>query len=72
VRDLTGNMPTLPGVLPDYSAPIVSTAIDGARELATARWGTPSPVFVLKARNSDPSVTNMRKVVSHLCSQDTR
>ena len=39
MRDLTGNLPMLPGVFPDYSAPIVRTAADGVRELAMARWG---------------------------------
>ena len=28
MRDLTGNLPMLPGVFPDYSAPIVRTAAD--------------------------------------------
>src|SRR6202453_2601890 len=49
MRDLTGNMPMLPGVFPDYSAPIVRNASDGVRELAMARWGVPSPVFALRA-----------------------
>ena len=39
MRDLTGNLPMLPGIFPDYSAPIVRTAVDGVRELAMARWG---------------------------------
>ncbi len=42
MRDLTGNMPTLPGIYPDYLAPIVRTAADGVRELTMARWGMPS------------------------------
>src|SRR5580704_16577267 len=64
MRDLTGNLPLLPGVFPDYSAPIVRTATDGVRELALARWGMPSPVFALKGRNSDPGVTNVRNAAS--------
>jgi hypothetical protein len=47
MRDLTGNLPMLPGVFPDYSAPIVRTAVDGVRELAMARWGIPSPTFAI-------------------------
>jgi len=39
--DRTGNLPPLPGVLPDYSAPIVRNSAEG-RELAMARWGMPS------------------------------
>ena len=54
MRDLTGNMPMLSGVFPDYSAPIVRNASDGVRELAMARWGIPSPVFAFRGRNSDP------------------
>jgi putative SOS response-associated peptidase YedK len=63
MSDRTGNLPPLPGVFPDYSAPIVRNQPDG-RELAMARWGMPSPVFALKGRNSDPGVTNVRNVTS--------
>jgi putative SOS response-associated peptidase YedK len=61
--DRRGNLPPLPGIFPDYSAPIVRNTADG-RELATARWGMPSPVFALKGRNSDPGVTNVRNTAS--------
>src|ERR1700720_595846 len=40
--DTTGNLPPLPGIFPDYRAPIVRNAPDGVRELALARWGMPS------------------------------
>jgi putative SOS response-associated peptidase YedK len=40
--DRTGNLPPLPGIFPDYGAPIVREGQDG-RELALARWGMPSP-----------------------------
>src|ERR1700729_787327 len=36
-----GNLAPMPGVFPDYKAPIVRAGNDG-RELATARWGMPS------------------------------
>lgn len=36
-----GNLPSLPGIFPDYSAPIVRNAADG-REIVMARWGMPS------------------------------
>jgi putative SOS response-associated peptidase YedK len=39
--DRTGNLPSMPGIFPDYPAPIVRNA-DGVRELALARWGMPS------------------------------
>jgi putative SOS response-associated peptidase YedK len=64
LRDVTGNLAPLPGVFPDYSAPIVRNGPDGVRELAKARWGMPSPVFAVKGRNSDPGVTNVRNVAS--------
>ncbi|MFL9824711.1 SOS response-associated peptidase [Rhodoplanes sp. SY1] len=62
-RDTTGNLPPMPGVFPDYTAPIVRVGPDG-RELALARWGMPSPVFALKGRTTDPGVTNVRNVKS--------
>ncbi|WP_020179139.1 SOS response-associated peptidase [Methylopila sp. M107] len=61
--DHTGNLPPMPGIFPDYPAPIVRNGADG-RELALARWGMPSPVFVLKGRNADSGVTNIRNVAS--------
>ena len=63
LRDLTSNQPPLPGIFPDYLAPIVRT-VDGVREVANARWGMPSPVFALKGRNSDSGITNVRNVTS--------
>lgn len=42
MRDTTGNLPPLPGIFPDYPAPIVRNASDGVRELAMVRWGMPS------------------------------
>jgi putative SOS response-associated peptidase YedK len=63
MSDRTGNMPPLPGIFPDYSAPIVRNQADG-RELTMARWGMPSPIFALKGRNSDSGVTNIRNVKS--------
>ena len=63
IRDITGNMPPLPGIFPDYLAPIARNN-QGVRELAMARWGMPSPVFALKGRNSDPGIPNVRNVKS--------
>jgi len=63
-RDMTGNLPPMPGIFPDYPAPIVRVA-DGERELAMARWGMPFPVFALKGRNTDPGVTNVRNTAPH-------
>ncbi|QOZ66345.1 MULTISPECIES: SOS response-associated peptidase [Bradyrhizobium] len=41
VNRYVGNLALMPGVFPDYRAPIVRNSADG-RELATARWGMPS------------------------------
>ena len=40
-RDSAGNLPSMPGIFPDYPAPIVRNTANG-RELALARWGMPS------------------------------
>jgi putative SOS response-associated peptidase YedK len=40
-NDRTGNLPPLPGIYPDYPAPIVRNG-DSGRELAMARWGMPA------------------------------
>ena len=63
LRDLTGNQPPLPGIFPDYEAPIVRN-VNGVREVANARWGMPSPVFALKGRKSDSGITNVRNTAS--------
>jgi putative SOS response-associated peptidase YedK len=43
LRDTTGNLPPMPGVFPDFPAPIIRNAPDGTRELTLARWGMPGP-----------------------------
>ena len=63
MSDRTGNLPLLPGIYPDYRAPIVRNHAEG-RELTMARWGMPSPVFALKGRNADSGITNIRNVKS--------
>jgi len=45
--DTTGNLPPMPGVFPDYLAPIVRNAPDGVREMTKARWGMPSSQLAL-------------------------
>jgi putative SOS response-associated peptidase YedK len=37
-----GNLPPMPGVFPDYPAPVVRNA-GSERELAMMRWGMPPP-----------------------------
>ena len=63
MTDHTGNLPPLPGIYPDYRAPIIRNGA-GGRELAYARWGMPSPRFALEGRNSDPGITNVRNTAS--------
>ena len=58
IRDLTGNLPPLPGIFPDKMAPIVRNGADGARELVMARWGMPSPPRFVTG--IDRGVTNIR------------
>lgn len=61
--DISGNLPPLPGIFPDYSAPIVRNGAEG-REVAMARWGMPTPAFALKGKKTDPGVTNVRNTSS--------
>ena len=42
MNDTTGNLPSMPGIFPDYMAPIVRNTSTAARELMLARWGMPS------------------------------
>jgi putative SOS response-associated peptidase YedK len=59
LSDAVGNFPGLPGVYPDYFAPIVRLDANGQREIILARWGLPS----LKDEPSDKpnrGTTNIR------------
>lgn len=42
LKDRNDNPPALPGVHPDYAAPVVVNTEDGGRELRDMRWGLPS------------------------------
>lgn len=63
MKDKTGNLPYLPGIFPDYLAPVVRIGDEG-REIVMARWGLPSPAFALEGKNADGGVTNVRKTTS--------
>lgn len=63
VHDRTGNLPPMPGVFPDYPAPIVGM-VESERELLMARWGMPTPQFALKGTTTDPGATNIRNTAS--------
>jgi putative SOS response-associated peptidase YedK len=68
MRDIVGNLPPLPGVYPDYAAPIVRTAADGARELAMVRWGMPSPALALNQHSQRTTQWGpITTTVNHLC-----
>src|SRR3546814_560977 len=61
MRDSVGNLPPLPGIFPDYSAPIVRTGTDGVRRLTLVRWGLPSPAFAPDGKKVDRVVTSLRR-----------
>jgi putative SOS response-associated peptidase YedK len=53
-----GNLPPMPGVFPDYPAPVVRNA-GAERELTMMRWGMPPP-----PKFGGPPVTNIRNTSS--------
>jgi putative SOS response-associated peptidase YedK len=53
-----GNLPPMPGVFPDYPAPVIRNA-GAERELVMMRWGMPPPL-----RTGGPPVTNIRNTSS--------
>jgi putative SOS response-associated peptidase YedK len=57
--DRTGNLPSMPGIFPDYAAPIARNH-EGVRELSMSRWGMPTPPVYLKGRTADSGITNIR------------
>src|SRR4051794_38145 len=58
VNRYVGNLPPMPGVFPDYPAPVVRNA-GAEREMVLMRWGMPPP-----PRTGGPSVTNIRNTSS--------
>jgi len=58
INRYVGNLPPLPGVFPDYPAPVVRNA-GGEREMVLMRWGMPPP-----PRTGGPPVTNIRNTSS--------
>jgi len=58
INRYVGNLPPMPGVFPDYPAPVVRNA-DGEREMTMMRWGMPPP-----PRTGGPPVTNIRNTSS--------
>ena len=62
--DLTGNLPPMTGIFPDYPAPIIRHGTQGGWQLTMARWGMPTPQVFLAGKRTDPGVTNIRNVAS--------
>jgi len=58
INRYVGNLPPMPGVFPDYLAPVIRNAGD-EREMVLMRWGMPPP-----PRTGGPSVTNIRNTSS--------
>jgi putative SOS response-associated peptidase YedK len=58
INRYVGNLPPMPGVFPDYPAPVVRN-VGTHRELTMMRWGMPPP-----PRNGGPPVTNIRNTSS--------
>lgn len=71
MRDRAGNLPPLPGIFPDYLAPIVRNTPDG-RELVMGRWGMPGlPQYggapITNIRNSKSPHWRRWLKVEHRC-----
>jgi putative SOS response-associated peptidase YedK len=58
INRYVGNLAPMPGVFPDYPAPVVRNAGD-EREMILMRWGMPPPPKV-----GGPPVTNIRNTTS--------
>ncbi len=58
INRYVGNLPPMPGVFPDYPAPVVRNT-DTGREMVLMRWGMPPP-----PRTGGPPVTNIRNTSS--------
>jgi hypothetical protein len=58
VNRYVGNLPPMPGIFPDYPAPVVRNS-GGEREMTMMRWGMPPP-----PRTDGPPVTNIRNTFS--------
>ena len=58
VNRYVGNLPPMPGVFPDFPAPVIRNT-DTGREMAMMRWGMPPP-----PRTPGPPVTNIRNTSS--------
>src|SRR3954471_16926993 len=60
VNRYVGNLAPMPGVFPDYPAPVIRNT-DAGTEMTLMRWGVPPP-----PRTGGPPVTNIRNTSSPL------
>ena len=58
VNRYVGNLAPMPGVFPDFAAPVIRSAGAG-REMVLMRWGMPPPL-----RAGGPPITNIRSTSS--------
>jgi putative SOS response-associated peptidase YedK len=58
INRFVGNLPPMPGVFPDYPAPVIRES-EGGREMVMMRWGMPPPL-----RTPGAPVTNIRNTSS--------
>ena len=59
-----GNLPPMPGVFPDYPAPVVRNA-DIERELIMMRWGMPPPPKFGGQQHQTCKVRDGRRLLEH-------
>jgi putative SOS response-associated peptidase YedK len=59
INRYVGNLAPMPGVFPDYPAPVIRNTEGDGRELVMMRWGMPPP-----PRVGGPPVTNIRNTSS--------
>jgi len=65
IKDITGNLPPLPGIFPDMMAPVVINAPpDNTREMMMMRWGFPQPDPRPAEKPRGGYVTNVRNTTS--------
>jgi putative SOS response-associated peptidase YedK len=58
INRYVGNLQPMPGVFPDYPAPVIRNT-DTGTEMVTMRWGMPPPL-----RTGGPPATNIRNASS--------
>jgi len=59
INRYVGNLAPMPGVFPDYPAPVIRN-IEGGLEMAMMRWGMP-PRLALEGRRSRTSAIRHRR-----------